>query len=253
MTANCAGCGKPMQTELSAGQAMCHPCRRHRPLPNTCRRCGKPARRDYCTRDCWSKRAGGTPRATGRTCEICQTPYRATHADQRTCGRACGVTLQRTITKTLPAQHATPVKTNWSAVRYTNCPYCKTVFATQASNLRPYCSNISCKRDHANAAQLREYHSNPDRKATVLAQAHRRRASMFNQWIEDVDPRIVYERDQWTCHLCGQAVDRSGKRGPWMPSLDHVTPISLGGLHSYANTACSHYRCNLSKGNRTTQ
>lgn len=39
-----------------------------------------------------------------------------------------------------------------------------------------------------------------------------------------------------------------GDRDPMMVSLEHIIPLSRGGEHSYANTALSHLRCNLSKG-----
>ena len=239
----CAVCGKLMWTgtaSLPAGLATCNPCRAKRQTLNACRRCGAPARKVYCSRDCWEKRAGGASLVTGRTCEVCQTPYRAAHADQRTCGRACGVILRREVTGTFT------VSAEHSNVRYAFCDYCAELFVAHSKSPRRYCHTDDCDRRRAVTAKA-------NNKATVLIHVHNRRASMSAQWIEDVDPRIVYERDKWTCHLCGEAVDRSGERGPWMPSLDHVTPISLGGLHSYANTACSHYRCNLSKGNRVAQ
>jgi len=62
---------------------------------------------------------------------------------------------------------------------------------------------------------------------------------------------VVFERDSWTCHLCSQRVDASlSGLDPDGPTIDHVTPLSRGGEHSYANTACAHRRCNLRKGNR---
>jgi len=33
-------------------------------------------------------------------------------------------------------------------------------------------------------------------------------------------------------------------------SLDHIVPVSLGGMHSMANVQCAHLFCNLSKNNR---
>lgn len=32
-------------------------------------------------------------------------------------------------------------------------------------------------------------------------------------------------------------------------SLDHVVPMSKGGGHTYANTQCSHLKCNVDKKN----
>jgi hypothetical protein len=41
------------------------------------------------------RRSSGPHRPSRRNCEICGTPYRAGYREQRTCGRACGVELQR--------------------------------------------------------------------------------------------------------------------------------------------------------------
>lgn len=84
-------------------------------------------------------------------------------------------------------------------------------------------------------------------KPRLLEASHRRRAKHLDQFVENVNHQKVFERDKWRCGICGEKVDRSGKRGPRMPSLDHIVPISQGGEHSYANTQCAHYRCNLSK------
>lgn len=63
--------------------------------------------------------------------------------------------------------------------------------------------------------------------------------------IEEVDPRILFERAMGICHICSLPVD------PDRWDVDHVIPLSAGGVHSYDNTAVSHPSCNQSKGNRT--
>ena len=80
-----------------------------------------------------------------------------------------------------------------------------------------------------------------------LQYVHRRRA----RFVEHVDPRVVFERDNWTCQLCGEPIDRdAAPRSPRAASLDHIDPVSLGGEHSYANVQTAHCACNSSKGNR---
>jgi 5-methylcytosine-specific restriction endonuclease McrA len=77
-----------------------------------------------------------------------------------------------------------------------------------------------------------------------------RRARVRAAVIEPVDRLVVFERDGWRCHICGELTDkdRLGQSHPAAPELEHKTPISRGGEHSYANTACAHRRCNLVKG-----
>lgn len=68
--------------------------------------------------------------------------------------------------------------------------------------------------------------------------------------IGHVDPIAVFDRDGWRCHICGRKTPK-GKRGtfePEAPELDHIIPLSVGGAHSYENTACSCRACNMAKG-----
>ena len=52
--------------------------------------------------------------------------------------------------------------------------------------------------------------------------------------------KAVFARDGGRCVYCSAPAT----------SLDHVVPLSLGGDHSYANTRCSHWICNIRRGNR---
>ena len=59
---------------------------------------------------------------------------------------------------------------------------------------------------------------------------------------------FVYERDGWTCKLCGLPVAKNRKAPhPLAPSLDHVTPQILGGSDEPDNLQTAHLRCNDSK------
>jgi hypothetical protein len=87
-------------------------------LASTCRTCGKPA----------DGRAA-------RNCEICGAHYHPNSAEQRTCGRACGVTLRRTVTLTLVKCERWPS----SKIYIRPCEHCGTLF-TGRTNARRYCS-----------------------------------------------------------------------------------------------------------------
>lgn len=62
---------------------------------------------------------------------------------------------------------------------------------------------------------------------------------------------VVFERDEWTCQLCGAFIDRN-LRGPdpMSPSIDHVIPLVRGGDHVYSNMQASHLLCNMRKGSK---
>lgn len=64
-------------------------------------------------------------------------------------------------------------------------------------------------------------------------------------FVEHVDRRIVWDRDNGICGLCGKPADPND----W--HLEHINPISQGGEHSYANTQVSHPTCNRIKGGRS--
>jgi 5-methylcytosine-specific restriction endonuclease McrA len=65
----------------------------------------------------------------------------------------------------------------------------------------------------------------------------------------------LYKRDNGVCYLCGQLcnlddyVVRDGHfiAGDWYPSVDHVVPLSKGGLHSWENVKLAHRICNSIK------
>lgn len=82
--------------------------------------------------------------------------------------------------------------------------------------------------------------------------AHRikRKALKRSVSVETVSPILVFDRDRWTCQLCGVATPK-GRRGtmtPNAPELDHILPLACGGAHSYANTQCACRACNAAKG-----
>jgi 5-methylcytosine-specific restriction endonuclease McrA len=58
-----------------------------------------------------------------------------------------------------------------------------------------------------------------------------------------VDVAEVYRRDRNICHVCGKFVPK-GER-----SLDHLVPLSRGGVHSMSNVALAHGRCNSKRFN----
>jgi 5-methylcytosine-specific restriction endonuclease McrA len=81
---------------------------------------------------------------------------------------------------------------------------------------------------------------------------HRRRAQKKQTASgEPVLLAEIAERDDWRCHLCGDPVDSAlSWPDPMSPSLDHVVPLSLGGMHAPENVRLAHLRCNTAKGNR---
>lgn len=93
----------------------------------------------------------------------------------------------------------------------------------------------------------KEYVAKNRDKARVWGRksANTRRAITKRVFVETVDPRIVFDRDQGVCGICRRDVDPVT---PW--EVDHVMPISKGGLHCYANVQLAHRKCNRSKASK---
>ena len=83
--------------------------------------------------------------------------------------------------------------------------------------------------------------------------ARKRRARVRLVTVEDVSSIQVFDRDRWTCGICGDPIPRVTRwPHPLSPSLDHRIPLANGGEHSYANTQASHLACNMRKGADST-
>lgn len=70
--------------------------------------------------------------------------------------------------------------------------------------------------------------------------------------VEKFDPYDIFERDNWTCYLCGGSLNRHAHvHAMDAQSLDHVVPLSMGGAHQPANVKACHFGCNSLRGIRT--
>lgn len=89
--------------------------------------------------------------------------------------------------------------------------------------------------------------ADPAFKAQRHARAARWRARRKGApTVERVDRRVVFERDNWICQLCGALTDPEGGWGV-RPSVDHIVALSRGGAHTYANVQTAHRLCNNRK------
>lgn len=71
-----------------------------------------------------------------------------------------------------------------------------------------------------------------------------RRARERMQFLEDVDPMVVFTMHGGRCGICGQFVSAEDFE------VDHLIPIARGGLHGYVNVQPAHGACNKRKGAR---
>lgn len=117
------------------------------------------------------------------------------------------------------------------------CKQCKGAFwPTYGDKRRCYCSDeCADKAKLAVSKKLNKYH---------------RRARHYGVAFVRFDIHKVFERDKWTCQLCGVPTPKL-KRGSYdddAPELDHVVAMSKGGPHTPDNTQCLCRKCNREKG-----
>lgn len=85
------------------------------------------------------------------------------------------------------------------------------------------------------------------RCAKALAKV-RRRAAERDAFVEVVDRHAIFERDEWSCKLCGEPLDMDAiAPDPRSPTIDHVIPLARGGTHEPANVQAAHFWCNSVK------
>lgn len=265
----CADCGKLMwrsMTSLPEGRARCQPCRRKcRATSAPCPTCGEAVTRYrgvYCSRSCSNQRVRKRgPARSDRVCCMCGASYRATYADQRTCGRACGLVL-RQCEGTIAAPKT---KVAWRVCRQCGQSYtfrggrrCGCPAYVPTSGVRSVaCRDCGAAFDYviisnypARCVGCREIERRRRRREGRI----KRKAQLRGAAVEPVNIRRVYERDRWRCGLCRGKVDKRLKYPhPRSASLDHVLPIAHGGAHSMANVQLAHLDCNHAKSDGGTQ
>ena len=119
------------------------------------------------------------------------------------------------------------------SIQFKQCPYCGVYHAGGKS---VYCSD-RCKKKSLN------------RRLDKRVRRIYRRDS-------DITLKKLYDRDGGICWLCGKECDYDDYyiteegyfvTGANYPSVDHVYPLSKGGLHSWDNVKLAHHLCNTLK------
>ena len=89
------------------------------------------------------------------------------------------------------------------------------------------------------------YKANPEKVRRVW---QKRWALKHTTQAEPISEKVIYLRDGWICQICKKRVDKRFKwPHPMSRTLDHITPLSKGGTHTYNNIQLAHLGCNSSK------
>lgn len=120
--------------------------------------------------------------------------------------------------------------------RSVECRYCQRAFITQTR--QKLCSQ----------ACYRASRRTPEIRLIKRAYYHKYNARKRGLGAEVVCYASVLERDGWICQICKHPIDRALSHPHRMSaSIDHVIPLSRGGVHTYSNVQAAHYSCNSRK------
>lgn len=113
---------------------------------------------------------------------------------------------------------------------------------------RKWCTE---NKERMKALNAKWYKENPDKVREKNRRRKAIRRSRGEICADKIDSQKVFQRDGWRCGICGEKVNKRLKYpDPLSASLDHITPISAGGEHTYVNVQLAHLRCNIKKKNR---
>lgn len=122
--------------------------------------------------------------------------------------------------------------------RKIKCGWCGKEFETRYKKSKVFCSE-ECKQ-----ASLKQHEKEHNRRL---------RGKIVDKGIS-IDKLI--KRDNGICKLCGKPIDKNDYYfvdgffacGKSYPTIDHVVPLAIGGLHSWDNVQLAHQYCNSMKG-----
>ncbi len=128
------------------------------------------------------------------------------------------------------------------------CVECGLEFETRHGHQK-LCGSEECRKAYQNkrvsASIMRRYYADDAFRDEVISRAQSRRATKLGLGGAKITVRYLLERDFWRCGICGRKIKSFDQA-----SIDHIVPLSVGGLHELANVQASHRKCNYAKGNR---
>ena len=236
---DCMWCGKTLEVMYQPDRKYCsHRCAgfaradKNKKEIKQCLSCDqnfesyKAGNRKYCSVKC-TVSARTSLKGTTRECVICGNSFEPHHKNQKCCSYKCQavVSNRKLIEKLAKTKRV--------------CQGCGKEY-TPLRNNQIYCSKNCRDRVYAR--------NNPD---YTSAKGHRYRSRMASVEHEEFIASEIYERDRWRCGICGKKVNKKLRHPDLLsPTLDHITPLSLGGPHTRDNVQLAHYICNIKKGNR---
>lgn len=160
------------------------------------------------------------------SCEFCFTEFETVMDHQRFCSGDCRL------------KSAAKNNQNKSSVYFYSCSVCHTQFSRRLILRGIAVSNgVRCSSCRKQLEKMRYRRKTIKRQKAI---AHPK-----------ISVELIARRDNYICHLCDEPVDMDVPRTERLgATLDHIKPLSKGGLDTMENVALAHRICNIKKGNK---
>lgn len=172
-------------------------------------------------------------RHTGDAAMFCSRDCSYSHASQQS-------KLRKLIVAEVKSLRAIAHKVK----RQKKCRRCSKIIFFKSIQLCASCRSVNYQISRNDYKKTEKYKSLKRKHKSV-----RRARIRGGKQLESFDPFEIFDRDNWHCKACGVQTPKN-KRGSFdddAPELDHVVPLSKGGVHTRGNTQCLCRKCNGSK------
>lgn len=228
----------------------------------------------YCSRKC----SNNKPRYKVLTCIQCKGEIkRFSHGSRDAglcCSRECGFKWQafirseiralrriaennkpKPVVNTYVLNEIRAIKRIARAARVSkSCKHCGEIVYSKYLLLHP-----NCRKEYERTVRLayrQKYKHTEVYKANKKVWRNKRKALERGAKVaENVNPDFILERDKYRCYICGIKTPKK-LRGTFednAPEVDHIIPLSKGGLHVESNLRCACRKCNGLKSDRVYQ
>ena len=143
------------------------------------------------------------------------------------------------------------------------CLHCSRIVYTKNMLLHPNCRkeyNEIKRKEYKESERYKQvrkaYKQTESYKAKRKTDKAKRKALIRGaSAAEPINPDFILERDKYRCYICGIKTPKK-LRGTYednAPEVDHIIPLSKGGLHVESNLRCACRKCNGLKSDRVYQ
>lgn len=172
-----------------------------------------------------------------KNCVICGNEFETRRPQQVTCGNEeCKATHKKVSHSERNARYARMKPKRLVILEMRTCSECGEIFQVDSVKNNKFCSE-ECRKRFNN----RKKDKRIPKEQTIDT---------------DITLRRLFKRDKGVCWICGEQCSlddwkytEDGKKypGDYRAEIDHVVPISRGGMHSWDNVRLAHHKCNRDK------